>query len=90
MRNLRKARLKAGLTQKELAEMANLPRQTYQCYEYGTRTPSEEKIRKIEDALNIINHSYIVKRENLKLNFYLVVLTYILLVGLIVFMFCGD
>lgn len=89
MRNLKKARLKAGLTQKELADMANLPRQTYQCYEYGTRTPSEEKIRQIEDALKIINHSYIGNKKS-NLNFYISLVIYLIMCLVIFIFFCGE
>lgn len=86
--NLRKQRLKAGLTQKELAQRLNLPRQTYQHYEYGTRTPSEEKMHAIEEALRIINHSYIKKEESNLI--FSIILMYIILSFFIIFIFCGD
>lgn len=61
---LKKFRLKNKLTQKKFADIIGIPRQTYQSYEYGTRHPSDEKLKKIEEAIRIINHSYIVNQKN--------------------------
>lgn len=51
--NLKEARLKRGLSQKEVAETIGVAKSTYSLYESGNREPNVETIKKIADFLNI-------------------------------------
>lgn len=51
--NLKKARLKAGRSQKEVAENIGVAKSTYSLYESGNREPNVDTIKKISDYLNV-------------------------------------
>lgn len=51
--NLKEARLKAELSQKEVAENIGVAKSTYSLYESGNREPNVETIKKIADFLNV-------------------------------------
>lgn len=51
--SIREARIKAGMSQKELAEKTGLAAVTIQQYERGVRQPRFENVKKISDVLNI-------------------------------------
>lgn len=51
--NLKEARLKAALSQKEVAENIGVAKSTYSLYESGNREPNVETIKKIADFLNV-------------------------------------
>lgn len=51
--NLKRARLNAGLSQKEVAENIGVAKSTYSLYESGNREPNVDTIKKISDFLNI-------------------------------------
>lgn len=51
MNAIRAARLRAGLTQAELAELAGTARSNIAAYESGAKTPSEPTLRRILDLL---------------------------------------
>jgi len=51
--NLREARLKSGLSQKELSENIGVAKSTYSLYESGKREPNVDTIKKIASILNI-------------------------------------
>lgn len=50
---IRKYRLKKGLSQKEMAKLADIPYSTYSNYENNNREPNSEQLRKIADALGV-------------------------------------
>jgi len=50
-------RLRAGITQKELADQCGLNESTVRNYELGNRTPKNDVMDKIADALNIDPHA---------------------------------
>lgn len=50
---IRDARVKAGLSQKEVAEALEIQVGNYQKYEYGSRTPKPQLLDKIAHILNI-------------------------------------
>lgn len=50
---IRDARVKAGLSQKEVAEEFEIQVANYQKYEYGSRTPKPQLLDKIAHILNI-------------------------------------
>lgn len=52
-KNLKEARQKAGLTQKQVAEYLGITEQAYQKIEYGTRIGKIELWDKLEDLFNI-------------------------------------
>ncbi len=52
-KNIKEARKKAGLTQKELAEASGVAKITIQQYEAGKRQPRLEQLMKIAEALKI-------------------------------------
>lgn len=61
-RKLKELRLLRQLTQKELAYMSGLTDAAIRNYELGNRSPSEEQLRKIADALDcdasaLVDHS---------------------------------
>ena len=51
--NLKEARLKSGLSQKELSENIGVAKSTYSLYESGKREPNVNTIKKIASALNV-------------------------------------
>lgn len=51
--NLRAARERKGLSQKEVAEKIGVAKSTYSLYESGNREPNVQTIKKISDTLNI-------------------------------------
>lgn len=51
--NLREARLKSGLSQKELSENIGVAKSTYSLYESGKREPNVDTIKKIASILNV-------------------------------------
>lgn len=52
-KNIREARKKAGLTQKELADASGVAKITIQQYEAGKRQPRLEQLMKIAEAMKI-------------------------------------
>ena len=50
--NLKFAREKKGLSQKEVAESIGVAKSTYSLYESGNREPNVKTIKKIADILN--------------------------------------
>ena len=59
---LKSARLKAGLTQAQLAEKIGVPKSTYCNWEQGTREPNVLKLKQIARALGVLRyyHTYVV------------------------------
>ncbi len=51
--NLKKARLKRNLSQKEVADSIGVAKSTYSLYESGNREPNVDNIKKIADVLNV-------------------------------------
>lgn len=51
--NLKEARLKSGLSQKDLSENIGVAKSTYSLYESGKREPNLDTIKKIASALNV-------------------------------------
>lgn len=51
--NLKEARLKSGLSQKDVAENIGVAKSTYSLYESGNREPNVNTIKKISDCLNV-------------------------------------
>ena len=51
--NLREARERKGISQKDMAEKIGVAKSTYSLYESGKREPSVDTIKKIADILNI-------------------------------------
>ena len=51
--NLKEARLKSGLSQKDLSENKGVAKSTYSLYESGKREPNVDTIKKIASALNV-------------------------------------
>ena len=51
--NLKAARLRKGLSQKDVAEKIGVAKSTYSLYESGNREPNVETIKKIVDFLNV-------------------------------------
>ncbi|HEM3178755.1 helix-turn-helix domain-containing protein [Streptococcus suis] len=49
---LKHARKKAGLTQKEIAERMNITQQQYGLWETGKRTPNDENLKHLANALH--------------------------------------
>ena len=47
------ARLKSGLSQKDLSENIGVAKSTYSLYESGKREPNVDTIKKIASALNV-------------------------------------
>lgn len=50
---IKKLRIEKGLTQKGLAELANIPYSTYSNYENNNREPNAEQLTKIATALDV-------------------------------------
>ncbi|MBS5802607.1 MAG: helix-turn-helix transcriptional regulator [Brachyspira sp.] len=59
-RNVKLARIKAGLNQEELAEKADLSRETIGAVERGEKSPTIETIGSIADALGIEIHKLFI------------------------------
>ncbi len=51
--NLKEARIKKGLSQKEVADNIGVAKSTYSLYESGNREPNVQTIKKIADFLGI-------------------------------------
>lgn len=51
--NLRSAREKRGVSQKDVAEFIGVAKSTYSLYESGNREPNVHTIKKISDFLNV-------------------------------------
>ena len=51
--NLKEARLKSGLSQKDLSENIGVAKSAYSLYESGKREPNVDTIKKIASALNV-------------------------------------
>lgn len=51
--NLKTARERKGISQKEIAENIGVAKSTYSLYESGNREPNVQTIKKIADFLNI-------------------------------------
>ena len=51
--NLKEARLKSGLSQKDVAENIGVAKSTYSLYESGSREPNVNTIKKIADFFNV-------------------------------------
>lgn len=51
--NLNEARIKSGLSQKEVSENIGVAKSTYSLYESGNREPNVNTIKKIADVLNV-------------------------------------
>lgn len=51
--NLKEARIKSGLSQKEVSENIGVAKSTYSLYESGKREPNVDTIKKIASALNV-------------------------------------
>lgn len=51
--NLRIARERKGISQKEMAENIGVAKSTYSLYESGNREPNVQTIKKIADILNV-------------------------------------
>ena len=51
--NLKNARERKGLSQKEVAEGIGVAKSTYSLYESGNREPNVQTIKKIADMLNV-------------------------------------
>lgn len=51
--NLKEARLKSGILQKDLAENIGVAKSTYSLYESGKREPNVDTIKKIASSLNV-------------------------------------
>lgn len=60
--NLKKARQKAGLTQKEVAEHLGITERAYQKIEYGTRIGKIETWDKLEDLFSV--HQRILRKDS--------------------------
>lgn len=51
--NLKTARERKGLSQKDIAEIIGVAKSTYSLYESGNREPNVQTIKKIADILNV-------------------------------------
>lgn len=51
--NLKNARERRSLSQKDLAEQIGVAKSTYSLYESGNREPNVQTIKRIADALNV-------------------------------------
>ena len=50
--NLKKARMKTGLTQKQVAEKMNITQQQYGFWETGKRVPNEDNLKHLAETFN--------------------------------------
>lgn len=53
MNNLKKLRLLANKTQKDMAEETKIPQTTYSCYENGKTTPDANTLIKLADYFHV-------------------------------------
>ena len=53
--NLKNARERKGMSQKDVAEEIGVAKSTYSLYESGNREPNVQTIKKIADVLNDVN-----------------------------------
>lgn len=51
--NLRAARERKGMTQKDIADSIGVAKSTYSLYESGNREPNVQTIKRIADILNV-------------------------------------
>lgn len=51
--NLKAARERKGISQKDMAESIGVAKSTYSLYESGNREPNVQTIKKIADVLNV-------------------------------------
>ena len=51
--NLKTARERKGISQKDMAEIIGVAKSTYSLYESGNREPNVQTIKKIADILNV-------------------------------------
>ena len=51
--NLKEARERRSMTQKEVADIIGVAKSTYSLYESGNREPNVQTIKKIADTLNV-------------------------------------
>lgn len=51
--NLKEARVRRGLSQKDIAEEIGVAKSTYSLYESGNREPNVQTIKKIADVLKV-------------------------------------
>ena len=51
--NLKAARERRGLSQKEMSERIGVAKSTYSLYESGNREPNVQTIKRISDTLNV-------------------------------------
>lgn len=51
--NLKSARIRSGLSQKDVAESIGVAKSTYSLYESGKREPNVNTIKKISDCLKV-------------------------------------
>lgn len=56
---IRELRIRAGITQKDLADRMGLPRQQVNVWETGVRTPKIENLKRVADALGINGEEYL-------------------------------
>ncbi len=56
---IRELRIRAGITQKDLADRMGLPRQQVNVWENGVRTPKIENLKRVADALGINGEEYL-------------------------------
>lgn len=61
--NLKKARLKKGFSQKEVAEAIGVANSTYSLYESGNREPGFPTVKKLSDVLNITSDELLGIKE---------------------------
>ena len=61
--NLKEARLKSGLSQKDVAEKIGVAKSTYSLYESGSREPNVNTIKKIADFLKVSADSLLVLED---------------------------
>ena len=52
-RELKKIRIRAGLTQKDMAEIIGVPMNTYKSWEYGTALPNFENREKVQEQFQM-------------------------------------
>lgn len=64
--NLKYAREKKGLTQKEVAEGIGVAKSTYSLYESGNREPNVQTIKRIADLLNVSADDLLGINENMQ------------------------
>ena len=58
MENLRAARERKNMTQKDVADNIGVAKSTYSLYESGNREPNVQTIKKLADLLNVSATTY--------------------------------